>query len=219
MTAPRCTPRCAHVRNLDEVMCLTHGTISDPGRAWDAVDESAPIRLRHRSPRTGRAWTPAERDYLLRTKDRLSAKEIARRLGRTERGVHTYLSKLRLRKVRQLTKVRQAEERRWRWSEGEQTAIEDYARPGSLKALAGRIGRSYWAVTSQLYRLRLEAADCDGMVSARQVAREYGCSDRHVDRLIARGALPAQRSGRYWRIAPEDAEAARLALTTGGRRC
>jgi hypothetical protein len=214
------------VRNVDELACFACGTLATPRRAWDAVEEPSPVRPRSTARRTGLRWTAQELEYLMRNKDRLSAREIARRLGRTERGVHTVLSKLRQRKARRLTQTVQMPTQenisRSRWSPAHLAALEDFARPGALRTLAARLRRSHSAVRSRLYRMRLLASEADGMLSLRQVAVEYRCPISRVRRLVLSGALAAQRvgsgTGTRYRVAPEDCEAIRATLTAIDQR-
>lgn len=96
------------------------------------------------------------------------------------------------------------------WTEEEITYLLDHAGDMSLKAIAGKLHRTWPACKRKLYDLGTTARDAQGYMSAQQVADEYGCTLNHVQRLIARGVLRAHRprSGqRWWLIAPEDAQA------------
>jgi len=193
------------LRQWDELVCLVDGTRVSPERPWDRlVEERGPESKRPIAPMAGRPWSPRDRHWVLANADRMSSREMARRLQRTEHAVNQVLSKAARRKAR----VRNSDTVRNRLRPVD--LLEDAVRPGLTRRLAARLGMSYRAAYLRLWRRGVLVREADGMLSIAEVAEEYGCTRRRVLTLMCRGVLPAERfgsgTGTRVRIAPEDAE-------------
>jgi len=190
------------LRQWDELVCLVDGTRVSPERPWDrVVDERGPTSKRPMAPMAGRPWSPRDRHWVLANADRMSSREMARRLQRTEHAVNQVLSKAARRKAR----VRNLDTVRNRLRPVD--LLEDAVRPGLTRRLAGRMGMSYRAAYLRLWRRGVLVREADGHLSIAEVAEEYGCTRRRVLTLVRHGLLPAERLARtVVRIAPEDAE-------------
>jgi uncharacterized Zn finger protein (UPF0148 family) len=179
------------IRSHDELECLVHGTRYTPERAGDRVlDDRPPESKRGQAPNAGRPWSARDRRWVIENKDRLSSREMARRLRRTEHAINQVLSKAAKRKAR----VRNSDTVRKQLRTLD--ALEDSVQPGRLHRLAGRLGLTYRAAYLRLWRRGVRVRDADGMVSVSDVVRDFGYSRRRVLNLIASGELPAVRLGR-----------------------
>jgi excisionase family DNA binding protein len=164
------------------------------------------------APMARRPWSAADLSYVVENRDRMSARAIGARLGRSERSVHHLLSKLRYRKRRRLTsapsmsKVAEPQKKWRRWVSTQRFDLEVMAVRGNVRTLSARLGRSYWATHKALHRAGLNAGMVDGMMSLMEVARTYDCSRERVERLIRDGLLPASKPGAFWRIDPAEVE-------------
>lgn len=193
--------------------CEAHGTRDDGLRDIGPVERPAARRRRDLYARVGSGWTEGELLFLRRQKDRMSVREMARRLHRSPKAVTNMLSKMRLRKRR----VASNGPDRWsppaiglpgkRWTVAEDEALLASVGMGKERSVV-ILHRSLRACRERLRELG-EGAMCeqDGMLSARQVAVLYGCPRSRVWRLIESGMLDAHKGvGGRWRIDPMDAE-------------
>ncbi len=106
------------------------------------------------------------------------------------------------------------------WTAEHDDELLEHAGLMTLGLLARRLGRTAQACSDRLQTLDApRALDVAGYLTARQVAREYGCPESRVGRLIREERLPAfrVRGGHHWRIATEDCEAVRELLTAPRR--
>lgn len=102
------------------------------------------------------------------------------------------------------------------WNDEQDDELLEHAGLMTLGLLARRLGRTAQACSDRLQSLDTpRALDVAGYLTAGQVAREYGCPESRVRRLIREGQLPAfrVRGGHHWRISTEDCEAVRELLT------
>lgn len=198
-------PRCDRplIRNHDEASCLVHGLMVDPGRAHDSVEELGPQNQRPVAPNAGRPWSESDREFVLANKDRLAARDIGLLLGRTERGVHHWLSKSSLGKAPVASTQQSVEVPR-----DVNEELEDRARPGALPQLARSLGLSYSAARFRLYRRGVRLREADGMLSISEVARLYGTTRDRVRRLMRIGAIEYEPAGRMPRLDPASVTAA-----------
>lgn len=182
--------RCGSVliRNHDELFCLHHDTQHDPVRAHDAIEEPGPRRDNPEAPRSGERWSERDIDFLIRTKDTMSSRQVALLLQRSERSVDHMRSKLGIRKarVRNIDTV-------LKHPPDVVGELEDGVRPGYLREHAQRLGLTYRAAYLRLYRRGIRVRTSDGSLSIAEVARLYRCTRRRVQTLIRRGVLVAER--------------------------
>lgn len=201
------------VRNHDELVCLVDGTQHEPVRAHDAVEEPGPQRNTTGAARAGERWTAGDLHFLITSKDRLSSKQVAMVLGRSERSVDHMRSKLGLKKarVRNLDTPLQA-------PLDVAQELEDALRPGQLKDVARRLGLTYRGAYLRLYYRGVRVRGGDGTMSIGEVVRLYGCSRRRVLVLIRRGVLVAERPARtVVRIDPASVQHAERLLRARSR--
>lgn len=108
------------------------------------------------------------------------------------------------------------------WTEDQDDELLEHAGLMTLEQLGRRLGRTAQACSDRLQVLGTpRALDISGYLTLSQVAREYGCPESRVRKLIASGQLAAfrVRGGHHWRIDPDDAEAARELLTAPCSNC
>lgn len=106
------------------------------------------------------------------------------------------------------------------WTDEENELLLDLAGRMTLELVAKRLNRTRGACRRQLFTLQAgRARDVPGLLSATEVAEQYGCPLHRVSTLIARGQLPAKRvqGGHYWRIDPAHCERIRHLLTAPKR--
>lgn len=142
---------------------------------------------------------------MIDNKDRLSAKQMAAKLNRTERAIHHLLSKMQHRKQRVALLSNSYQPQKSPSEEMEE--LEDMIRPGILPTLARRFGVTHWAVYKRLHRNGVLIRESDGMLGVREVMRLYGCTQRRVYCLIDTGTLLTERTPTGYRIDPHSAEA------------
>jgi hypothetical protein len=202
MNCGRCGKRA--VGRVDARWCVC-GWSEDAHSGTGAVDDR-PSQGRRTDlyPNSGRPWTPNELAFVYRNRDRLSLRAMADRLKRSPHSVEQKCHKLKWRK-RWVISDEPKVKARARWSDGELMAV-----------LSGSIvsNRSTSAVRAKLRRegeggLRR----LDGMLSAADVAREYGCSVHRVSAMRQRGLLAAVWRYHSWRFDPDDCERLRVELT------
>jgi excisionase family DNA binding protein len=167
----------------------------------------------------GPRWLPEEIEFALGNLSTMTIEEIAAALGRPPHGVQQWLSSHGIRKPRVQRKPRRSSEmghiRNWR--NRLYTRLGDEAGPGQAASLARAAGVTAHAVYAGLYRRGVRLTD-DGLLSIRAVARTYGVHARRIRALIAAGYLPAMRSGRWVRLAPDDVERITILLRHPARR-
>ncbi len=168
------------------------------------------MRRRDLAANVGRPWSDEDREWVVRHKDRLSAREMGLHLERPEHAIHTVLSKMGVAKRRvehrQLKQVAKVQGKLRRWVDTQLFDVEVLAVRGNLRGVASRMGRSHLAVRLVLWRAGLPSGRLDGMLSLLEVSKSYGCTRQRVERLIRSGVLRAEKPGAYWRIDPADAE-------------
>ena len=201
--------------------CPVHGTIVDELPDHVVVEEPVARRRKDLYARSAEAWTQDELRFVRRHKDRMSVREMARRLNRSPKSVTNMLSKLHLRKRRvsegaQPTPQTGLPGNPW-------TQEEDDALLGSLGVGRERSvtisHRSMRACYDRLWQLgEGRVTEQDGKLSARQVSQLYQCPDSRVERLIRTNVLTAHKgAGGRWRIDPSDAESLAPLLTAPKR--
>jgi hypothetical protein len=153
---PRC-PRCHRqplMRDREgDPYCISCGTIRiDPGPIDYRPEPKATKRERPLAPRANAAWTAQEDAFVLANLTRLTLRQLAARLGRTEAGVQTRLDLvLGIRKPYvKSPRQRRGGRHRQRW-----TSVEDAIASNGGRGAAERAGRTADAARARRRRIRL----------------------------------------------------------------
>lgn len=195
----RC-PRGACGRVLIHGECFVHG---EPPVVL-AADVRAELEAERAPKDPHRPWTPADEAFIRLHRGDMTGPEIAASLGRSHKAIKHWFERHRMSNPR---KQRARAKRHWSaagepggpWTEEELWLLES----GEVKLLLR--SRSWLAIKLKAGRMGVPVRSGDGALSLRQVAEEFRIDCRVVWQWIGRGLLPAKRSGRMWRIEPDDA--------------